>query len=158
MQNILPDESNLSPGLVDAAKRLLKFLRQRFDLFTATAGDAATVQRSTGPSDKKEINTSAKVALAGTTFMETNKDSTVVSEAFVPAEGMMDSDDDDRGAGVAETEEAGRCRGSGGATPGEELSSMQLELCEEDQPAVVPYEEVLCLLGFRFLSKARSLQ
>ncbi|CAN0283792.1 unnamed protein product, partial [Laminaria digitata] len=41
VQNVLPDKS-LAPTLMDAGKRLLKFLRQRFGLFAADAHQFAT--------------------------------------------------------------------------------------------------------------------
>lgn len=53
----------------------------------------------------------------------------------MPGEGMVD---DDPGGGHAEV-----LRDVSGSTLEKELLGlMQLELCDEDQPAVVPYEEV----------------
>lgn len=121
-QNVLPDES-LAPALLDAGKRLLKFLQQRFGLFLsgsdADDGDNSIRRRSGGASTVAPPSRSLSGGEDG--------QSSLAGPAAFSGGGM------DAGGG-----------GGGGNQPGgvEGLSLMHLELSEEDQPAVVPYDEV----------------
>eukprot|EP00903_Cladosiphon_okamuranus_P013254 g12359.t1 len=115
LQNVLPDES-LAPALLDAAKRLLKFLQQRFGLFASGRG------AKHGPAQAV-----AAEAVGGDVMADGDDDS---QDIDAHANGGCRRDDADEPLSV-----------TGG------LSLMQLELSEEDQPAVVPYEEVVRALG-----------
>ncbi|CAM9872224.1 unnamed protein product, partial [Ectocarpus sp. 4 AP-2014] len=128
LQNVLPDES-LAPLLLDAGKRLLKFLQQRFGLFLSGshAGDGdgnGTRGRSGGASAAASMSSRS---LSGG---EDERGSFADPAAF--------------SVGAMEAMNAGDSKQAGGV---EGLSLMQLELSEEDQPVVVPYDEVMRALG-----------
>lgn len=137
-QNVLPDEC-LAPPLLDAGRRLLKFLQQRFGLFSCGADDnnggaaAASACSPVIPPPSCSYHSNDGDGAGGQ--MDNRRartDPGVLSR-------MSNHPMDDQGVGD---------RGSGNDTLGaglagvEGLTLMQLELSEEDQPVVVPYEEV----------------
>ncbi|CAN0563147.1 unnamed protein product, partial [Ectocarpus sp. 12 AP-2014] len=127
-QNVLPDKS-LAPPLLDAGKRLLKFLQQRFGLYLSGshAGDGednGIRGRSGGASAAASI--SSRSLSGGEDGQSSFADPAAFSEGAMEA---VDAGDSNQAGGV------------------EGLSLMQLELSEEDQPAVVPYDEVMRALG-----------
>lgn len=113
-QNVLPDDT-LAPPLREAGNRLLQFLQQRFGLFSPGRGAF---------DDDGRDNSGVAVASAPASAMP-------ALPAPPPRSGGWDA---------GGTGEAGG--GVAGLTGTEGLSLMDLELSEEDQPAVVPYEEV----------------
>ncbi|CAM9741404.1 unnamed protein product [Ectocarpus sp. 6 AP-2014] len=121
--NVLPDES-LAPPLLDAGKRLLKFLQQRFGLFLSGShagdGDDNGIRGRSGGA-----SAAASMSSRSLSGGEDGRSSFADPAAF--------------SGGAVEAMNAGDSNQAGGV---EGLSLMQLELSEEDQPAVVPYDEV----------------
>lgn len=130
-QNVLPDES-LAPPLLDAGKRLFKFLQQRFGLFSCGAGGNNGEAAARPPSSCSYRSNDGD----GVGGQLDDRRTRTGLEAFSCRSGhpMDDQGGGERGSGDV-TQGAGFA-GMGG------LSLMQLELSEEDQPVVVPYEEV----------------
>eukprot|EP00904_Undaria_pinnatifida_P000491 jgi/Undpi1/10442/HiC_scaffold_29.g12892.m1 len=143
LQNVLPDKS-LAPKLADAGKRLLKFLRQRFGLFTPDGGDPSSQPSLPSPSPSpappppppQQQQQQQPLPLQSQSVAAQRERAAV--GVVVPARargGVAGRPKSEQGEEEEEEE------GGGG------LSLMQLELSEEDLPAVVPYEEVLRVLG-----------
>ncbi|CAM9928804.1 unnamed protein product [Ectocarpus fasciculatus] len=123
LQNVLPDES-LAPPLLDAGKRLLKFLQQRFGLFLSGShagdGDDNSTRRTSG-------GVSARASTSSRSLSGSEDGRGSFADPAALSGGAMDA------MGAGGSSQAGGIDG---------LSLMQLELSEEDQPAVVPYDEV----------------
>lgn len=114
---------------MNAAKRLLKFLQQRFGLF---AGE--------GVRSSPSIPT--RVAVVGPEAHQSFDEG---------SEMLVESMDDGR----VEVLDEGKARGEGSGPAGG-FNLMQLELSEEDQPMVVPYEEVAIVLGSSRMRRRRQ--